>query len=327
MDDGEWLESSEELESDETEVEGVEHLLSVEVTGERLDRFVAAAVPKLTRSAVQRLIEIGEVTLNGTASRPAQKVRAGDEIRVRVPPPQPTTLTPENIPLEVLYEDADILVVNKAAGMTVHPGAGVYSGTLVNAVLGHCPDLGGIGGSIRPGIVHRLDKDTSGVMVVAKNDLAHVALQQQFKARTVHKIYVALLIGKLDPAEGLIDAPLGRHRIHRQRMAVVTDGRESRTRWKVQARYRDGMGRPYTLVEIHPETGRTHQIRVHFAWLGYPLVGDRVYGPVHFPLAAPRQFLHARQLRLRHPRTQETMVFEAPLPEDLVFVLTGLQRE
>lgn len=298
--------------------------MTVITGGERLDHFLVAALPALTRSALQRLIETGAVTLNGAVTRPAQKVRVGDVVTVHIPSPRPATLEAQPLPLAILYEDADLLVIDKAAGMPVHPGAGNPSGTLVNAVLARCPDLQGVGGEVRPGIVHRLDKDTSGVIVVAKNDAAHQGLQRQFKTRAVHKTYVALLIGALRPDEGLIDAPIGRHPVHRQKMAVVAAGREARTRWHVLAHLQDATGRPYTLVEAYPETGRTHQIRVHFAWLGYPLVGDVTYGPAQPPLPAPRQFLHARELTLHHPITGQVLTFHAPLPEDLSAVLATL---
>ena len=298
--------------------------LIVEEDGGRIDSFIAEALPELSRTAVQRLIDAEEVTVDGAVSRSSYKVRCGDIVVVRVPPPQPVTLSPEVLPLDVLYEDADILVVNKAAGMVVHPGAGHYSGTLVNALLAHCDDLQGIGGELRPGIVHRLDKDTSGVLVVAKNDRAIHALQRQFKQREVRKTYVALVIGNIEQAEGVIEAPIGRHRVHRRRMAVVTNGKPARTRWRVRGRYRDEHNRIYALLDVRLLTGRTHQIRVHFAWLGYPLLGDAVYGSARSPLPVPRQFLHARALTLLHPVTEEKMTFSAPLPEDLATFLASL---
>lgn len=305
----------------------VTKVLTVAAGGARLDRYVADALPDLSRAAVQRLISESQVTVNGLPARSSHKVRSGDEVIVRVPPPRPATLEPEELPLDVLYEDGDILVLNKAAGMVVHPGAGNPSGTLVNAVLAHCPDLQGIGGELRPGIVHRLDKDTSGVLIVAKHDLAIRALQRQFKRRTVRKFYVALLNGSLPQEEGFIEAPIGRNRVHRQKMAVVANGKPSRTRWRVMEHLRDAQGHPYTLVEVQLLTGRTHQIRVHFAWLGYPLVGDRVYGPARQPLAAPRQFLHARDLTVVHPVTGEELTFSVPWPPDLQEVLQSLSRE
>lgn len=307
-----------------TEDRSTTFTLLVEEDGGRIDSFIAEALPELSRTAVQRLIGTGEVTVNDAVPRSSHKVRRGDMVVVRVPPAQPVLLSPEAIPLDILYEDADILVLNKAAGMVVHPGAGNYSGTLVNALLAHCDDLQGIGGELRPGIVHRLDKDTSGVLIVAKHDRAIHALQRQFKQREVRKIYVALVIGNIEQAEGVIDAPIGRHRVHRKRMAVVANGKPARTRWRVRGRYRDAHNRIYTLLDVRLLTGRTHQIRVHFAWLGYPLVGDAVYGPAHSPLPAPRQFLHARALTLLHPTTEEKMTFSTPLPEDLAQFLASL---
>lgn len=303
---------------------GASYTLVVAEAGSRIDSFIAGALPELSRTAVQRLIDAGHVTVNAAPTRAAYKVRGGDTIVVQVPPPQPTTLAPESLPLDILYEDADILVLNKAAGMVVHPGAGNLSGTLVNALLAHCADLQGIGGELRPGIVHRLDKDTSGVLVVAKHDHAIQALQRQFKEREVRKTYIALVIGNLEQDEGVIEAPIGRHRVHRQRMAVIADGKPARTRWRVRGRYRDERNRVYTLLDVRLLTGRTHQIRVHFAWLGFPLVGDAVYGPAHSPLPAPRQFLHARSLTLLHPTTGEKLTFSAPLPEDLTVFLETL---
>jgi len=309
-------------------MEGERFVLTVEACGERVDRFLAAALPDLSRSAVQRLIENGEVWVNDhVLIQASYKVRVGDTIAVHVPPPQATTIEPEALPLDILYEDGDILVLNKAPGMVVHPGAGNLSGTLVNAVLAYCPDLQGIGGELRPGIVHRLDKDTSGVLIVAKHDLAIRALQQQFKQRTVRKHYTALLIGHLTQSEGVIEAPVGRHRVHRKKMAVVAQGKPAHTRWHLVARYSDTQSRIYTLVDVHLLTGRTHQIRVHFSWLGYPVVGDRVYGPSRNPLSAPRQFLHARSLTIVHPVTGEEMTFSAPLPPDLAAILNTLSEE
>lgn len=300
------------------------HRLNVTEGGERIDKYLAEALSDLSRSAIQRLIDEGEVTLNEEVPKASADVAAGDEIVVRVPPPEPVEMVPQDLPLDVLHEDADIIVVNKHAGRVVHPGAGHPDGTLANAILGHCPDLRGVGGKLRPGIVHRLDKDTSGVLVVAKHDAAIRDLQRQFKHRTVEKTYVALLIGDLAEPEGFIEAPVGRHPARRQRMAVVPGGKMARTRWSVAQRLRDADRRRYTLVEVGLLTGRTHQIRVHFHWLGYPLVGDETYGPRRDPLAAPRQFLHARDLTLTHPITGERMTFTAPLPDDLRSVLDEL---
>ena len=300
-------------------------------TGERLDRAVVAAFPQLSRALVQRLIDEGRVTLNAHPARAAAKVRVGDIIVVTLPPSASPILEAETLPLDILYEDADMLVVNKAPGMVVHPGAGNLSGTLVNALLAHCPGLtvgdAATPEALRPGIVHRLDKDTSGVLVVAKHEAAIRALQRQFKGRSVGKRYTALLIGRLPQAEGIIEAPIARHPVHRQRMAVVSGGKPARTRWEGAQVWRDVQGRPYTLVDVAVLTGRTHQIRVHFSWLGYPLVGDVIYGPARQPLEAPRQFLHARELTLAHPTTGEMLTFSAPLPEDLRAVLATLDVE
>ena len=305
---------------------------TVKTAGERLDRAVVAAFPELSRALVQRLINEGQVTLNGYAARAATKVHAGDVVAVIVPAPVLPKVEAEALPLDILYEDADIVVVNKAAGMVVHPGAGNASGTLVNALLARCPDLmvaeTAEADVLRPGIVHRLDKDTSGVLVVAKHEAAIRILQRQFKGRTVTKRYTALLIGQLPQTEGIIDAPIARHPVHRQRMAVVNSGKPARTRWEGAQVWRDAQGHPFTLVDVTLLTGRTHQIRVHFSWLGYPLVGDSIYGPGRQPLKAPgeapRQFLHARELTFNHPQTGERMTFSAPLPDDLRAVLAKL---
>lgn len=299
--------------------------ITATVGTQRIDRFLAEALTDLSRTAVQRLLAAGEIHVNGTRlTRVSYKVQVGDMIDVRVPPPQTAHIEPEDLPLDVLYEDDDIIVINKAAGMVVHPGAGNPSGTLVNAVLAHCPDLQGVGGVLRPGIVHRLDKHTSGALVVAKHDKAIRFLQRQFKNRTVYKRYQALLIGYLQQVEGIIDAPIGRHRTHRQKMAVVTRGKPARTRWHIRTHYRDPKKRPYTLLDVYLLTGRTHQIRVHFTWLGYPIVGDVIYGHRHSSLNISRQFLHAHELTFIHPVSHEKMTFIAPLPTDLEAVLAEL---
>ena len=293
---------------------------------ERLDKFVAARESDLSRTAVQRLIEDGFVTVNGRVTDASHTVGQGDEIVVRIPSPAPTTVEAEDIPLSILYEDADLIVIDKPAGLVVHPAVGHDRGTLVNAVLAHAPDLKGVGGEMRPGIVHRLDKDTSGLIVVAKHDVAHRELQRQFKARSVKKVYLALVEGRLEPGEGIIDAPIARDRVHRQRMAVALDGRPSRTRYKV-IRYWELAQSVYTLVEAYPETGRTHQIRVHFVWLGHPLVGDTVYGRKKPSLPINRHFLHAASLTLRLPSSGEERMFTSPLPEELSRILVMLKRD
>lgn len=296
----------------------------VSAGGERIDRYVAGEMADLSRTAVQRLIDAETITVNGAPVQASYRLQDGDRVSVVVPPPRPISIEAEAIPLEVLYEDSDIVIVNKRAGMVVHPGAGQQSGTLVNAILAHCPDLAGVGGELRPGIVHRLDRHTSGVIAVAKHDRALRHLQRQFKRRTVEKHYVALLVGKVPQVEGLIEAPIGRDRQRRRRMTVRGDGKMARTRWRVIARYHDSAGSSYTLVDVHLLTGRTHQIRVHFSWMGYPIAGDEVYGPSGVAALAPRQFLHAKALTVDHPTTAERMTFEAPLPDDLRAKLDSL---
>jgi 23S rRNA pseudouridine1911/1915/1917 synthase len=286
----------------------------------RLDRLVAARLPDLSRTAAQRLIDDGFITRNGAPGEASDKIAAGDEIVVRVPPPVLTELVAEDIPLAIVYEDNDVIVIDKPAGLVVHPAAGHASGTLVNAVLGHVPDLAGIGGEVRPGIVHRLDKDTSGLMIVAKNDRALHLLQDQFKSRTVKKVYVALVDGIVEPREGVIDAPIGRHHTYRQQMTVTSGGRSARTRYRVKRLYRDP---PVSLIECYPETGRTHQIRVHFAWRHHPLVGDTIYGKREPRWGLTRHFLHAASLTLTLPNG-EARTFSSPLPIELQQVLDQL---
>jgi 23S rRNA pseudouridine1911/1915/1917 synthase len=292
--------------------------------GERVDRYVADALSEISRTAVQRLLHQGAITVNGARVTVSTRLRTGDLIEVRVPLPQPVALAPEPIVLDVVYEDDDLIVINKPAGLVVHPGAGHASGTLVNAILAHCPDLPGVGGEVRPGIVHRLDKDTSGIIVVAKHDKALHALQRQFKRREVRKRYTALVVGTLAEDDGLIEAPLARDRVHRRRMAVRGDGKPARTRWHVVGRLRDQEGTRFTLLDVELMTGRTHQIRVHFSWMGYPLAGDVVYGRGGAAATGPRQFLHARELELAHPTSGVVMHFTSPLAEDLRQVLEAL---
>jgi len=277
---------------------------------ERLDLYVAHHCPDVTRSRARRLIDEGLVTVNGRPAKPSRLLQRGDRVVVRVPPPSPLDLEPEAIPLSIVYEDPDLLVVDKPAGMVVHPGAGRSRHTLVNALLARCPDLAGVGGVLRPGIVHRLDKDTSGLLLVAKNDRAHTALSRQLKERTVEKGYLALVTGRLEPKEGVIEAAIGRDPRNRKRMAVVEGGRSARTAYRVRE-HLEGC----TLVEVTPSTGRTHQIRVHLAAVGHPIVGDAVYGKPS-PLVG-RQFLHACRLGFDHPLDGRRLVFESPLPPDL----------
>ena len=291
-------------------------------TGEsgRLDRLVAARLSDLSRTTVQRLINDGFILLNEAECEADDKVAPGDEIIVRIPPPVLTELIAEDIPLTIVYEDDDVIVIDKPAGLVVHPAAGHASGTLVNAVLSHAPDLEGIGGEVRPGIVHRLDKDTSGLMVVAKNDRALHFLQDQFKSRTVKKVYIALVEGLVEPREGVIDAPIGRNRNHRKKMAVTSDGRSARTRYRVKQIFHDP---PVSLIECYPETGRTHQIRVHFAWRHHPLVGDMIYGKRTPHFGMTRHFLHAASLAFTLPNG-EARTFSSPLPIELQQVIDQL---
>lgn len=281
----------------------------VETGGIRLDRYLADH-STLSRSHIQKLIGEGRVLVDGRLARAGQKVQTGERIVLEVPPPTPLELTPEKIPLHIVYEDADVMVIDKPAGLTVHPAPGHGSGTLVNAILAHCPDLAGIKGSIRPGIVHRLDKDTSGLMMVAKNDTAQLSLSRQIKERAVEKIYLVLIVGHLSPRDGAIEGPIGRHPRDRKRMAIVSTGREARTFYRVKE-YRGN----YSLLEVRLETGRTHQIRVHLSSIGYPVVGDAVYGG-KFKLVG-RQFVHAHRLGFRLPGSGEFVRFESPLPPDL----------
>jgi len=287
--------------------------------GERLDKHIAEQC-QISRSYARKLIDEGQVAVNGHAAKASQKLNTGDKIVVSIPPPSPISLTAEDIPLKVVYEDNDLIVVDKPAGLLVHPAAGQRTGTLVNAILARCPDLGEINGSVRPGIVHRLDKDTSGLMMVAKNDAAQKSLSRQIKQRSIKKGYLALVLGHLTPKRGAIDAPIGRHPQDRKRMAVVSGGRESRTDYKVIKYFDD-----YTLVEAMPETGRTHQIRVHFAAIGHPIFGDHIYGRRSAMLG--RQFLHAHRLGFRLPSSGESVEFKSELPPDLKEVLEQLTAD
>jgi len=338
--------------------------VSASDAGTRLDIFVASAfakasadksairpvavedsaIPELSRSAVQRLIEDGHILVDGRTYRAGHKLSGGEIVQVTIPPPEPTDIRPERIPLDIIYEDSDIAVVNKPRGMTVHPAPGSPSHTLVNAILAHCKDLSGVGGVERPGIVHRLDKDTSGLLVVAKNDAAHLALQSQIQKRTMKRRYLAVVHGETKFTDAEIDAPIGRHPTDRKRMAVIEyaqdrglKARRAITHLHVLERFRE-----FTFLEARLETGRTHQIRVHISYIGHPVVGDPVYGPKR-PL--PSQFggirqrdlaeiirnlggqaLHAASLAFRHPRTGEEMTFEAPPLDDMARLLTWLRE-
>jgi 23S rRNA pseudouridine1911/1915/1917 synthase len=277
----------------------------------RLDQFLAKQLPKFSRSRVQQLIRGEFVRLNNSISRARQIVRGGDKIELIEPPLEKIETLPEPIPLKILFEDDDLIVINKPAGLVVHPGAGHRQHTLVNALLNHCATLSGIGGKERPGIVHRLDKETSGCLVVAKNDAAHRELSRQFAARTVEKIYLALVAGKLRRPIGVIEEKIGRHPVHRQRMsATALRGRAAKTEYRVVR-----SGSRASLVECQLHSGRTHQIRVHLHHLGHPVLGDKVYAP-RLAKDFPRQLLHAWKLGFCHPCTEEWKNFEAPLPDD-----------
>jgi 23S rRNA pseudouridine1911/1915/1917 synthase len=300
--------------------------------GTRLDRCLAALHGEWTRSRVARLIDDGRVTLNGAGVKPATVVRAGDALEVDEPAPQPLAMAAEDIPLSVLWEDPHLLVLDKPPGLVIHPAAGNPTGTLVNALLHHCDDLSGIGGVERPGIVHRLDKDTSGLMVVAKSDRAHLSLSLAFRRRTVEKSYLAVCYGCPRQREGVIEAAIGRHPSERQQMAVVTSGRPSRTLYRVEEELL-----ATALVTCRPVTGRTHQIRVHLAHLGHALVGDPLYARRQWrnlpdPEAAaacrdfPRQALHAFRLAFTHPISGERLAFEATPPGDLAGLIALLRR-
>lgn len=274
----------------------------------RLDVLIAAET-ELSRTQAQRMIREGVILLNGKAVKPNTIVSVGDTMDIEYPEPAETNVQPEDIPLDILYEDEDLLVVDKPQGMVVHPAPGHESGTLVNALLFHIRDLSGIGGELRPGIVHRIDRMTSGLLVIAKNDAAHRALSLQFADHSARRSYAALVDGNLKEDEGTIDAPVARHPTDRKKMAVRTDGRSAVTHWRVAARYGQ-----YTLLQIELETGRTHQIRVHLASRRHPVTGDDVYGREKRPFGLAGQALHGYRLIFRHPRTGESMRFYAPLP-------------
>jgi 23S rRNA pseudouridine1911/1915/1917 synthase len=289
----------------------VELVVSTNEAKLRLDQFLVKRLPEFSRARLQQLIRDGFVRLNNSTSRPRQIVRRGDKVEVIEPPLEKIEALPEPIPLEILFEDNDLIVINKPAGLVVHPGAGHREHTLVNALLSHCAALSGIGGKERPGIVHRLDKETSGCLVVAKNDVAHWELSKQFAARTVEKIYLALVAGKLSKTAGVIEEKIGRHPVHRKQMSATTlRGRAAKTEYRV-VRSSDRA----SLIECRLHSGRTHQIRVHLHHLGHPVLGDKVYAP-RLARGFPRQMLHAWKLGFRHPRTEEWNSFEAPLPDD-----------
>jgi 23S rRNA pseudouridine1911/1915/1917 synthase len=291
---------------------------------ERLDVFLTACLPEFSRSRIQGLIKGGFVRVEAeTVTKTGRALEPSEQIEIRIPPPIPSRLVAEDVPLDIIFENEDLIVINKPAGMVVHPSPGHDSGTLVHAALGHIPELEGIGGEERPGIVHRLDKDTSGLIVIAKNERAHRWLQDQFKSREVEKRYLALVDGKPPTPVGRVEAPIGRNTTHRKLMAVVPPdkGREAVSEYRTLESFP-----AHTLLEIHPLTGRTHQIRVHMAFLGCPVAADKVYG-MHKPtVELGRHFLHAHRLKIILPGEKQARIFEAPLPQELQFILEFLRQ-
>jgi 23S rRNA pseudouridine1911/1915/1917 synthase len=291
----------------------------------RLDKFLVAHLAELSRSRLQSLIKDGFVTVNSKAAvKSSATVEVGQSVEIHVPASVPTALVPENIQLDIVFENKDLMVVNKPAGMVVHPAAGHSSGTLVHAALGHAPEMEGIGGELRPGVVHRLDKDTSGLILLAKNDQAHNWLQSQFKSRRVEKIYLALVDGAPPTPTGRVEAAIGRDSAHRKQMAVVpaAKGREAITEYRILESFAN-----HTLVEAHPLTGRTHQIRLHMAYIHCPIAGDTIYGHHKSTVELKRHFLHAARLTIVLPGESEARTFEAALPKELVEVLDKLRKE
>ena len=304
------------------ESENIELIVDPSLSGMRLDAYLREQTP-FSRSRIASLMEEGALLVNGEVERKAaRKTEGGMRLLLVVPEAQPVDIVPQNIPLDILYQDADVVVVNKKSGMVVHPAAGNESGTLVNALLYHVHDLSGIGGEMRPGIVHRLDKDTSGLILIAKNDAAHALLSEQFKARTMEMHYRAIAHGSFSKDEGMIDAPIGRHPIDRKKMAInYKNGKDAVTHYKVLERFGNA-----TYIECRLETGRTHQIRVHMTSLGHPLLGDEIYGSGKNPYHLQGQTLHAMVLGFVHPRTGEYMEFSAPLPEYFLNLLEKLRK-
>ena len=291
-----------------------------EGVGQRLDAY-AAANTELSRNAVQRLIQSGDLLLNGRETQAKAKLRPGDIVSITLPPPAICDIVPQDIPLDIVYQDEDIAVINKPKGMVVHPAAGNPDGTLVNAIMYHIKDLSGVGGELRPGIVHRIDRMTSGLLVIAKNDEAHNFLSDELKTHAVSRVYYCLCDGNFREDSGTVDAPIARSKNDRKKMAVDPDGRSAVTHWRVLERFGD-----VTYLKVELETGRTHQIRVHMSYIKHPIIGDEVYGRAKNRLGIVGQALHAGELRLKHPRTGESMTFTAPLPEEFEAALTKLRR-
>ena len=299
-----------------------EYIVSQEEKGKRLDTYIPSVDTDITRTSAQRLIEDGNILVNGKNAKVSYKIQENDKISVEIPEPKQIELKAQNIPIEIIYEDSDIIVVNKPKGMVVHPANGNPDGTLVNAIMAICKDsLSGIGGEIRPGIVHRIDKDTSGLLVIAKNDKAHINLSEQIKNRQVNKIYVALVKGIISENEATINMPIGRSKKDRKKMAVDKNGKEAVTHFKVIKRYNK-----YTYIKVKIDTGRTHQIRVHMSNIGYPIVGDIVYSNGKNDFGIEGQMLHAKELEFKHPITGKLMHFEAPLPKYFEEILSKLEN-
>jgi 23S rRNA pseudouridine1911/1915/1917 synthase len=297
------------------------YLVEEELEGERLDAFLADMMAELSRTAIKELITSGQVWVDGQIRKPSYRLKEGEEVLINLPEARPVSIEPQNLPLEIIYQDQDIAVVNKPKGMVVHPAHGNWDQTMVNALLYHIKDLSGINGQLRPGIVHRLDKDTSGVMVVAKHDQAHRSLAEQIKEHSMKREYQALVHGIIKENLGTIEAPIGRSRTDRKKMAVTKDGKPAISRYRVLERFHN-----YSLVQVSLLTGRTHQIRVHFSYIKHPVVGDPVYGPAKQHLELDSQALHACILGFRHPRTDEYMEFSSPLPPVIKEALLKLTK-
>lgn len=303
-------------------MEQLNFLVEEDSKNSRLDLYLSNKLDNKSRSYIQNLIEEGNVLVNKTVKKSSYKLSIEDNVEITIPNPVALNINPENIPLDILYEDSDVIVVNKPQGMVVHPAAGVYEGTLVNALINHCKDLSGINGVTRPGIVHRIDKDTSGVIVIAKNDYSHNKLAQQFKEHSMKRMYLALIEGIVKQDTGTVDAPLARHPKERIKIAVVKDGRRAVTHYNVIERYKNN-----TLIECSLETGRTHQIRVHMAHINHPVVGDPVYGYKKQRFKLEGQMLHAKLLGFIHPTSGEYMEFESKIPSYFENVLSILKKE
>lgn len=298
--------------------------VSEQTCGKRTDIFLVSFLPERSRAFISEMIRKGDILVNGQCKKPAYILKAGDTIEGGIPDPEPADIEAQSIDLDILYEDDHLLVINKAAGMVVHPAPGHAQGTVVNAVLYHCPNMGEIGGKIRPGIVHRLDKDTSGLLVIAKNDAAHQHLAMQFKARTLQKQYLAIVHGCPDRNAGTISLSIGRHPTDRKKMSVVSrKSRVAETVWTVRERFKEA-----SLLSVGLKTGRTHQIRVHCAAIGHPIIGDTMYGSRKKDIfqAVLRQMLHAWHLEFEHPHTCQRICFEAPIPQDMTYLIENLRN-